>query len=190
MKTSSNSKPSHHQLPPRRVSSAVCVQIITDLVFEDSLTYEFYTRLTAGRPSPHHQQERVTQPATLKLAEIAADLILLQIAYACTMHMSLLSSALLGSTAVTPSSGDPNTTFLSAPRASLDVVLPILTVGEHYIRSQTDSSIEAFVTVGGFQCSDSTPCADGSCCNAQGMFTLQSVVRNTVANVSRSVWLS
>ena len=106
------------------------------------------------------------------------------------MRMSLLSSALLGLTAVTPSSGDPNLTFFGAPRASLDGVLPVLNIEEHYIRSQTDGSIEAFATVGEFQCNSSTPCFDGSCCNSQGMCTLQSVSRRTVANVTRPVWLS
>lgn len=85
------------------------------------------------------------------------------------MRLSVLTSAFLGLAAFGgyASGGDSNLSVFGAPRHNLDGVLPVLDIEEQYIRSQTDGSVKAF---GGtdLQCSASTPCSDGSCCNSQG----------------------
>ena len=89
------------------------------------------------------------------------------------MRLLLFTFALLGLTAIgghASSNSDSNITFFGAPRASLDGVLPVLSIEEDYIRGQTDGiSNGAFGAAGPVQCSVSNPCADGSCCNSQGM---------------------
>lgn len=86
------------------------------------------------------------------------------------MQLSVLTSAFLA--LVTSSSyafaSESNLSLFGAPRHNLDGVLPVLAIEEQFIRSQTDGSVKAF---GGtdLQCSASTPCPDGSCCNSQGM---------------------
>ena len=84
-------------------------------------------------------------------------------------NMRLPSFALLALTSV-GLSGATNLTLFGAPRASLDPVLPVLSIEESYIILQTDGiSDTAFGAADALQCSVVSPCADGSCCNSQGM---------------------
>ncbi|KAJ4313602.1 hypothetical protein N0V94_006872 [Neodidymelliopsis sp. IMI 364377] len=84
------------------------------------------------------------------------------------LSLVLLVLTAIGGHAVQPG-GDSNLTFFGAPRASLDGVLPVLSIEEDYILGQTDGvSNKAFGAAGASQCSAANPCADGSCCNSQG----------------------
>lgn len=89
------------------------------------------------------------------------------------MRLLVSTFALLGLTTTGGhafSGGESNLSLFGAPRASLDGVLPVLSIEEDYIRAQTDGiSNKAFGATGGGQCSASNPCADGSCCNSQGV---------------------
>jgi hypothetical protein len=88
-------------------------------------------------------------------------------------NMRLFFFALLALTSVGLSNGS-NLTFFGAPRASLDPVLPVLSIEESYIRAQTDGTTNTVFGAADIpQCSASNPCADGSCCNLQGMHILQ-----------------
>ncbi|KAJ4337251.1 hypothetical protein N0V95_008388 [Ascochyta clinopodiicola] len=104
------------------------------------------------------------------------------------MWLSLSTFALLGlitTTGHTFGTGASNLTFYGAPRASLDGVLPVLSIEEDYIRGQTDHfPNKAFNTAGQLQCSASSPCVDGSCCNSQGQcgFRDEHCKNNCVAN--------
>ncbi|KZM28624.1 chitinase [Ascochyta rabiei] len=104
------------------------------------------------------------------------------------MRLSPPTLALLGLIAINGHAyhpGDSNITFYGAPRASLDGVLPVLSIEEDYIRSQTDHfSNKAFGAAGELQCSASSPCVDGSCCNSQGQcgFRDEHCKDNCVAN--------
>lgn len=83
--------------------------------------------------------------------------------------MRLSFFGLLALTSVSLSNGS-NLTSFGAPRASLDPVLPVLSIEESYIRAQTDDTTNTVFGVADvLQCSASNPCADGSCCNLQGM---------------------
>lgn len=70
--------------------------------------------------------------------------------------------------------GESNLSLDGAPRHNLDGVLPILAIEEHYIRSQTDGSAKAFGSTD-LQCTKSSPCPDGSCCNSKGIQGSQNV---------------
>lgn len=63
--------------------------------------------------------------------------------------------------------GSSNVTYFGAPRLSLDPILPILDIGEAYIRGQTQRGDGAFAADFN-QCDENRECKDKSCCNSDG----------------------